>query len=171
MDQKQKVEGGLLGLLILVLFIGGYFWYTSTKIYVAPTLISAPAPIVNSAPVSDVVVNQSSQSTSTSALNLPTGFPNTIPVELSNIFESYNTEYRNAGYVQYTVGYTSQKTVVQKWKEYSDFMIKDGFQLKKEESVQAQGTLYGEKGGQELSVLVSVQNKQTTVHIMVVQKK
>jgi hypothetical protein len=166
MDNKQKVEGGLLGVLVLVIIIGGYLWYSSSK--------SAPAPVappVVQKPVSDVKVTTAQMNTTTSTLSLPVGFPTNIPVEVLNITESYTAEYKSAGFVQYTITYTSDKTVASKWLEYKDFLTKAGYTLGKEGTNQAQGTVYGKKGMDEMSVLVATQNKKTTVHISVLQKK
>lgn len=117
------------------------------------------------------VKNTDLKSVTNQADKLPGGFPNFIPVETAQVTESYSMNFPDRKLTQYTVNFTSAKTLEQKHKEYSDFMNANGFVLKPGSDTETTRTLYASKNNDDLLVVLSMVGKETTVQIAYVDRQ
>ncbi|PIP87401.1 hypothetical protein COW81_00435 [Candidatus Campbellbacteria bacterium CG22_combo_CG10-13_8_21_14_all_36_13] len=96
---------------------------------------------------------------------LPEGFPTDIPVELSNITESYSTDYKDAGFVQKSLVYTSEKGVAWLFSEYEKFMKDNGYEITDSTTDDGYAYLYGSKEGDDLSLVFEGADGSTIVSV------
>lgn len=102
---------------------------------------------------------------------LPQGFPTFIPVETKRTTESYAMNFPDRKLTQYTVNYTTDKTLDQKYKEYTDFMSVNGFVVKPSTDTVSTKTLFASKGNDDLLIVLSAVGKDTTVQIAYVDRQ
>lgn len=106
---------------------------------------------------------------------LPSQFPKEIPIEEQGIIDSHFIEYPFANgrtSTQMTVSYNTEFTKQQKYKEYLDFMKKEGYEIR--DSNSETGFLYGimhtESYSNDLSISISEINNKVTVNISFLQR-
>jgi len=63
---------------------------------------------------------------------IPQGFPAYIPVETGEAYESYSMDYPERNVTQYSLSYVTTVSKAAKYKEYVDFMTKNGFEFAKD---------------------------------------
>ena len=102
---------------------------------------------------------------------IPEGFPVFIPLETEDIVESYSMNYPDRKITQHTVNYRSSKTQDQKYKEYLDFMTKNGFTFGPEGKNTKTGTLYAAKNGNDLLVVTTQVGQKTLVQIAYIDRQ
>ncbi len=117
------------------------------------------------------VKNTDLKSVTNEADKLPSGFPSFIPVETAQTTESYTMNFPDRKLTQYTVNFTTSKTLDQKYKEYSDFMNANGFVLKPGTDSAMTKTLFASKNNDDLLVVLSMVGKETTVQIAYVDRQ
>ncbi|PIP87399.1 hypothetical protein COW81_00425 [Candidatus Campbellbacteria bacterium CG22_combo_CG10-13_8_21_14_all_36_13] len=99
----------------------------------------------------------------TDADKLPGAFPTNTPVELSNITESYSTEYKDDGFIQNSLSYTSQKSLGDIYSEYEKFMEENGYEISNSILDVDFASLEGTIDGDDLSIVVEDSNGTRTV--------
>ena len=170
MQQQTKIF--IAAAVILVVLVFGYVWFLSRA--KAPVIQSPTASSTQTAtqikPRSDVLVNSAQPTSTGKSLQLPTGFPTTIPVELGNITESFSAFYQTHNATQYTVTFTSAETVSAKWDEYSAYMTKAGYVMNKTATNKSKGTLSGSLAKDNLLIVITTENNKTTVHLTLLQQ-
>jgi len=114
----------------------------------------------------DISLNQVDvENTENDIDKLPKGFPTDIPVELANITESYSTDYKDAGFVQKSLVYTSEKSVAKLFSEYETFMKDSGYEISDSTTDEGYAYLYGSKNGDDLSVVLEGSDGSTIASI------
>lgn len=102
---------------------------------------------------------------------LPAGFPESIPVEIANILESYRVVYNERGVTQYTVSYTSVKSRDSLWDAYNSYMKGNGFTVDTSISTKSGGQISGTNtAGDTLFVVLSVRSGSTLVQISLLDR-
>lgn len=96
---------------------------------------------------------------------LPEGFPAGIPVETINIKESYKVDYNDRGVTQYTISYSSMKSIDDVWTIYFDFMNKERYMIDMDATSRSSGQITGFLGNDSLSIVISAQNGGTLVQM------
>lgn len=168
MQQQTKIL--FASAVVVILLLGTYLLF-SNKLSVKPAVVPAnTATTTDLKPQSGVTLKQSESTAAGNALKLPTGFPTTIPVELKTVTESYSAYYEKQKFTQYTVSYTSELTVGEKWDEYDAYMINAGYNILKTETVKARGVLSGMKDQDNLSIVIVKENNKTTVHLTLLKQ-
>jgi nitric oxide reductase large subunit len=91
---------------------------------------------------------------------LPAGFPTDIPVETDSLEQSLKTEYPEKGLTQYSVTYTTAKSIEEVQTSYNSYFSKDGYEItsKVENPVQ----IYASKNGDDVSVVIETNSAGKT---------
>ena len=170
MQQQTKIF--IAAAVILVVLVVGYVWFLgSTKTQNNQTQNTQTTQVVQQAqPRSDVVVNSAQPTSTGKSLQLPAGFPTTIPVELANVTESFSAFYQTHNATQYTVTFTSAETISAKWDEYNAYMTKAGYVMNKTATNKSKGTLSGILAKDNLLVVITTENNKTTVHLTLLKQ-
>ncbi|MBX4198871.1 hypothetical protein KW800_01180 [Candidatus Parcubacteria bacterium] len=152
--------------LLLLMFIGAWLYLREgDKTTVVQTAVIGGETTETKVEVTKTDITQNGLS------SLPVGFPSDIPVEVSNITESYRAAYQGKGLVQYTVSYTSEKSRESLWNSYSEFMNKSGYTIDKGSSSKSLGQIYGVKGIDSLSIIISVRGGLSLVQINLLDRQ
>lgn len=97
-------------------------------------------------------------------LPVPPGFPAEIPIETTEVLESATTYHPDQNATQLSLSYRSTKTILDKYKEYRDFMNQAGYNLT-ENSVSEIKTLSGIKSDTSLSISMRNVDGETLVEL------
>jgi len=96
---------------------------------------------------------------------LPEGFPKDVPVELSNIEDSYSAVYEDDGFTQNSITYTSSKTIAEIYSEYEGFMEDSGYEITDSSLASGVASLYASKDNDDLSVVIANVSGLSTVSV------
>ena len=102
---------------------------------------------------------------STPKEKIPQGLPSGIPLETNNVRESYSAEYQDLNAIQYTVVFTTNSSVAEKFQEYVTYMKSQGYQITHQDKDAAVKYVYGSKDNDDLSVVISRQGESTQVQL------
>jgi hypothetical protein len=122
----------------------------------------------NTKEIDGVLVTQSSVADTGS--KLPAGFPRDIPVEQSNITESYRAVYTEHGVTQYTVSYTSNKSRDALWDLYNSYFKSVGYTVEQGSS-KTQGQISANKGSDTISVVLSARGGVSLAQISLLDRQ
>ncbi len=121
-------------------------------------------------PKTEVKVDKVDLTTAQGDARLPQGFPTDIPVETTGAFESYTANYPTRNFTQYTVSYTTTKSVKDTYALYLSYMTKAGYTFRSDGKDEKHGFLYGTKDNNDLSVVVSTKGTETSVQMSYLKK-
>jgi len=113
----------------------------------------------------EVKVSKVDLTTAQGDARLPQGFPTDIPVETTGAFESYIADYPTQNATQYTISYTTTKSVKDTYALYLAFMTKADYTFRPDGKDAKNGFLYGTKDNNDLSIVVSTKGTQTSVQM------
>lgn len=113
----------------------------------APTVMVRLSPLVNGIPA------------------IPQDFPQEIPLEAGKVTKSATTFYLDQNAKQLSLSYQSGKTVVQKYAEYKNYLTQAGYQVTEGDSKAPIRSIYGTKGRNNLSFVISTVTGGTLVQI------
>lgn len=99
------------------------------------------------------------------AFSAPAGLPQDIPVEKNEIIESATTQYPDQNAKQFSLNYISSKTVAEKYKEYKNYMVKEGYTFEEGNVNSSVLAIFGEKANANLTVVISNSNGETLVQL------
>jgi hypothetical protein len=104
---------------------------------------------------------------------IPEGFPSNIPIEALEIYTSNSLDYTDRGVIQHSVSYKTHKSVIDKNKEYYNFMVKEGYVLAEvaKTNTDTFKNLYGSKDGDVLTVTMSFQGNRTNVDVVFLDRQ
>lgn len=119
----------------------------------------------------EVKVDKVDLTTAQGDARLPQGFPTDIPVETTGAFESYTADYPTRNFTQYTVSYTTTKTIKDTYALYLSYMTKAGYTFRSDGKDEKHGFLYGTKDNNDLSVVVSAKGSETSVQMSYLKKR
>ncbi|TAL49358.1 hypothetical protein EPN83_01255 [Patescibacteria group bacterium] len=156
-------------LVVFAIILVGVAYFMMHSSYSVPTTQKQPSFPVTKENVS--IQNINLATAKTEAERLPAGFPSNIPVETKDAFESYRMDYNDRGVTQYTVSYKTAKSPAEKFKEYADFMIKDGFSFGTDGKNEKEGILYGTKSENSLLILIKSVEGKTYVQLSYLAKQ
>lgn len=155
----MRIVSVLIGIAVVV----GVAWY-----FVSPASSPSPSGVESAKDMGVVTGTVEVVKTSiaeTGGSKLPVGFPKEIPVEASNISESYRAVYASKGVTQYTVSYTSLEKREELWMLYSDFMQSTDYEVDTNVSSKSLGQITGTKNNDTLSAVVSVHGGLSLVQL------
>ncbi len=119
----------------------------------------------------DVVVNWTEDPNSLEGNDkLPAGFPEDIPVDTSEIEESYFAEYKERGITQYAVSYWSNESVSEVFSKYELFVASGNYVVESSEDLLGGKDIYAIRDGDDLSVKISTTNGRTFVQISYIKR-
>ncbi len=154
-ENNHKTVFLVLGIILLIILVYFFVFYNKSDQPVGEIDVS-----LNKVDVSAALTDED---------KLPQGFSKDIPVELSNITESYSTEYKDAGFTQSSLSYTSDRTVEDLYKEYEAYMTSDGYDIYDSELSDDYASIDGSKGEIELSVVVDGLGETRVVSVSYVE--
>jgi len=96
---------------------------------------------------------------------VPTGFPQDLPIEASNLKEGAVTTFQSNSAKQLSLSYTSAKSVTEKYTEYKNYMTQKGYLLTEGPANSQVRAIFGAKYDANLSIAISSSNKGTLVQI------
>ena len=100
---------------------------------------------------------------------LPSGFPSNIPVDTLTIYESYTAEYPTA--TQATVAYKTERSISDAYKVYHDYMKNAGYVFRPNGEDMEKGILYGKLLNNDLSILITQKDANTSVQMSWFKRK
>lgn len=103
--------------------------------------------------------------TGNEANKLPKGYPMDLPVDTTNVTESYVAEYPNRNLTQYTLAFLTTKSVKEEVTMYVSAIEKAGYTFTSDGKNTAGGYLNAKKGKTTVSVNVGTTNGKTIVNI------
>ena len=170
MQQQTKTLFATAVVIIILVLVSVWFMGRSKNPYTTPQATTTADNTTEVKPRSDVVVKQAEPTDTGKSLKLPAGFPTTIPVEPTNITESFSAFYQTHNTTQYTVGYTSSESVATKWDQYSAYMTQAGYTFLKDGTSNSRGTLLGTKDKDKLSIVITTKDNKTLVQITLLRQ-
>ena len=108
---------------------------------------------------------------STPEEKLPQGFPSFIPIENTDVVESYSGQNQDPPLTQYTLTYRSTRTVTQKFNEYLNYLTNNGYTFAEGGRDSRNGYLSATKENDTLSVVVSRLGDKTLVQLSYVDRQ
>ncbi len=129
-------------------------------------------PTANTPVQEEVVVKKIDLTKATSPQEkIPQGFPTYIPIETGEAYESYSMDYPERNVTQYSLSYVTNASKAVKYKEYVDFMTKNGFEFTKDGKNESAGFLYGTKNGDDLTIVIASTGTKTSVQISFLDRR
>jgi len=166
-EKKNKTLRIIIGALIVLVLLYVFVFSGSTR----GTKDTSDESDSMTSPVDITLENVDISATATDEEKLPQGFPVDIPVELANVTESYSATYEDAGFTQYTVAYTSERSMNALGDEYSEYLDSNGYTITDDTSGEGFVSWYATKDNNDLSVLVSYQSDTVTVTLTYLARK
>ena len=162
MEHSQKIKtSSAVVIIVLVLFLG---YILLTKYHPVSNLKTNTQTDTNpSNQFMKVELERTPMVNNT--LGAPAGFPQSIPLEQSNITESVTTNFPELKAKQLSLTYQSVKTVTQKYAEYKNYLTTSGYQITEGSSNSPVRAIFGTKTEANLSVAISSVKGQTIVQI------
>ncbi|MBX4200060.1 hypothetical protein KW790_01180 [Candidatus Parcubacteria bacterium] len=121
--ESNKESHIVISATIFLMVVAIWYWgFYSSKVPNLPGIRQTPTPR------SDVKVTQSAVG-NTGALNIPSGFPEDVPLDADAVTESYKASYTNKNVIQYSISFTSSRSLAAVWQTYKDFLVKSGFSV------------------------------------------
>ena len=162
--QKKNFTPLIVILVVLLLVVFGI-----SKISKRDT---SPDSTVNTPAQEDVVVKKVDLSKASSPQEkIPQGFPAYIPVETGEAYESYSMDYPERNVTQYSLSYVTSVSKAAKYKEYLEFMTKNGFEFAKDGKNESAGFLYGVKNNDDLTIVIASTGAKTSVQISFLDRR
>lgn len=154
--------------IVFILLLVGAFYFLSMK--------KTPAPVQNTGTTGTeqnntgltqekVEIKKTSLMTGNEANKLPKGYPMDLPVDTTNVTESYVAEYPNRNLTQYTLAFLTTKSVKEEVTMYVSAIEKAGYTFTSDGKNTAGGYLNAKKGKTTVSVNVGTTNGKTIVNI------
>lgn len=106
----------------------------------------------------------------TSLTKIPTGFPDSIPVQGENVKESYKVDYEAEKVTQYTVAFSSELTQEEVWKTYADLFLSLGYASGEGDIDEGKGVMKGYRDGNKLNIAVSPYDTGSYVTINFIER-
>jgi uncharacterized ion transporter superfamily protein YfcC len=158
-EQKKTHKTVTILIIVVVAVLAVYFVFNSGS-FVKKTAETTEE---------NIVVQKTDLS---SGNKLPAGMPDFIPVETSDVKESYSMNYVDRRVILYAVSYTTSKSIAEKFAEYLKFMTDNGYKYGTAQTKQGinGGTLFGINAKGDLSVILSKIEDKTYVQVSYVDK-
>lgn len=157
--------------LFIILIIIAFAMMSLSKKPTGGENSSAPQTPTTKTTTTEVKVDKVDLTTAQGNARLPQGFPTDIPVETTGAFESYTADYPTRNFTQYTVSYTTTKSVKDTYALYLSYMTKAGYTFRSDGKDEKHGFLYGTKDNNDLSVVVTPKGTETSVQMSYLKKR
>lgn len=118
---------------------------------------TSPNPITQNTPavtIDKTIVYKGNLAAAAGKDRLPQGFPQNIPVETDSLQESIKTEFPDKKLTQYSVTYTSSKTIDDMRATYESFFKNENYVIKPQISDTPQVQIHTSKDGNDISVII-----------------
>lgn len=134
-------------------------------------LPGAPQDLGETIEVSEgVVVERVDLEKTTGANRLPPGFPLDIPVNVDTIQDSYTADYKDNGFTQHSLSYTTSDSIEGVYTTYLGYMESEGYDFSDQTLIDTLGSLYGTKDGNDLSAVMSLHSEGTLVNLSYLER-
>ena len=144
--------------LFVLLFLLVVFMYGKIQSTTAPANLAVETNLVPEE--SKAIVYKADVNAEIGKERLPEGFPTNIPVETDSVEQSLKTEYPEKGMIQYSVTYTTEKTIEEVRDSYRSFFTNDDYVIYSEVANPVQ--IYSNKSGDDVSVVIETNEKGKT---------
>lgn len=159
-SSNDSIKKGIIFLLIAAIVLAVFFILSGDKVEeeVSDSQVTTKE---------NVVVTKTNLAAAQAVGKLPAGFPDGVPVDTSDVYESYSMSYPERGMVLYSVGFNSDLTVDDNYTSYLKYMNDAGYSFADNGRVNsgARASLYGTKDSKDLSVVITSQGNKTTIHL------